>query len=139
MHGRAARHRLALRHISRTRIKCFARSETLCWFYMRIDKPIILLVDDSTTDATLMQAACKKAGFPPSLQIARDGVEAIAFLAGEDCYADRNQFPLPTVVLLDLNMPRKNGFEVLAWVRKHTALKRLPIFILSASTRTVDV
>lgn len=106
---------------------------------MRNDPPILLLAEDSETDTLLMKSACRKAGFTNPLQTVKDGVEAMNYLAGEAPYTDRYQFPLPTVLLLDLNMPRKNGFEVLAWVRQHPALKRLPIFVLSSSERVVDV
>jgi DNA-binding response OmpR family regulator len=99
----------------------------------------ILLVDDSENDLFLMRAAFKKAGFDTSLQEVHNGEEAIAYLKGDDPYSDRTQFPLPAVMLLDLNMPMKNGFDVLAWVRSQAGLKRLSIIILSASMRTEDV
>jgi CheY-like chemotaxis protein len=106
---------------------------------MKRDEPIILLVDDSHTDTKLMQAAWKQAECANSLQVAPDGVAAVAYLAGDGPYSDRHQHPLPAVMLLDLNMPGKNGFEVLAWVRQQSAFKRLPVFVLSASSRTADV
>jgi CheY-like chemotaxis protein len=99
----------------------------------------ILLVDDSENDLYLMRAAFKKAEFNNPLQEAHNGEEAIAYLKGEGPFSDRHKFPLPTVMLLDLNMPMKNGFDVLAWVRTQPALKRLTIIILSASMRTEDV
>jgi response regulator RpfG family c-di-GMP phosphodiesterase len=74
----------------------------------------ILLVDDSEDDIALMRRAFKKAEFNSPIQEVHNGEEAIAYLKGEGAYSDRNQFPLPAIVLLDLNMPMKNGFEVLA-------------------------
>jgi len=99
----------------------------------------ILLVDDSENDIFLMRAAFKKAEFNISLQEAHNGEEAIAYLKGEGIYSDRNKYPLPSVMLLDLNMPMKNGFDVLSWVRTQPAFKRLSIIILTASSRPEDV
>jgi CheY-like chemotaxis protein len=105
-----------------------------------MDKPqTILLVDDSENDLMLMRVAFEKAKSNISLQEVRNGEEAIAYLKGEGPYGDRNKFPLPIVMLLDLNMPKKNGFDVLAWVRAQPVLKRLAIIILTASMRSEDV
>jgi len=99
----------------------------------------ILLVDDSESDIFLVRTAFRKAKFDTCLQQAGNGAEAIAYLSGEGPYGDRHRFPLPKVMLLDLNMPMKNGFEVLAWVRAQPGLKRLTIIILTASLRMEDV
>jgi CheY-like chemotaxis protein len=103
------------------------------------ERETILLVDDSENDLFLMRKAFKKAEFKSPLQEVRNGEEAIAYLKGEGPYGDRNKFPLPTVMLLDLNMPKKNGFDVLAWVRAQPVLKRMAIIILTASKRSEDV
>src|ERR1035437_6388953 len=102
-------------------------------------KPTILLVDDSDNDRFLMRGAFKIAKCAILLQEVHNGEEAIAYLKGIGPYCDRNTYPLPTVMLLDLNMPKKNGFEVLAWVRAQPLLKTLAISVLSASTRMDDV
>lgn len=99
----------------------------------------ILLVDDSENDLILMRAAFKQVASNSALQEVRNGEEAMAYLKGEGRYRDRSQFPLPTVMLMDLNMPMKNGFEVLAWVRAQPVLKRLTTIVLTASTRGEDV
>ena len=99
----------------------------------------ILLVDDSENDLFLMHLAFKKASCSAPLQEVRNGEEAIAYLSGDGLYADRNKFPLPTMMILDLNMPKKDGFDVLVWVRAQPILKRLAIIILTASTRAADV
>jgi Response regulators consisting of a CheY-like receiver domain and a winged-helix DNA-binding domain len=99
----------------------------------------ILLVDDSENDRLLMRAAFKKAGFDIPVQEARNGEEAIAYLQGAAPYSDRGRFPLPTVMLMDLNMPMKNGFDILAWVRNEPGLKRLSVIVLTASMRAEDV
>lgn len=99
----------------------------------------ILLVDDNDDDAFLMESLFRKLQIPNPLQRAIDGEEAIAYFEGTGRYADRRRFPLPIVVLLDLNMPRRNGFEVLAWLRAHDQFKGITVHILSASMRQVDV
>lgn len=103
------------------------------------EKQTILLVDDSENDLFLMRQAFKKADFNIALQEVHNGEEAIAYLKGDVPYDDRKQFPLPTVMLMDINMPMKNGFEVLMWVRAQAGLKRLSIILLSASMRMQDV
>lgn len=106
---------------------------------MTTTDPIILLVDDSPNDAMLMRTVFQRAGFMQPLQYAVDGDDAIAYLRGDGRYADRNRFPLPTTVLMDLNMPRKDGFEVLDWIRHQPTLRRLRVYILSASSRPQDI
>ncbi len=106
---------------------------------MLTEDPVILLVDDSENDALLMCTVFDRAGLGQPLRFARDGDQAIAYLRGDGVYRDRAQFPLPTVMLLDLNMPGKNGFDVLRWVRQEPALKRLCVYVLSASSREEDI
>ena len=106
---------------------------------MIIDNPTILVVDDDDCATTLVTTVFERAGLVQPLQFARDGAEAIAYLTGEGIYADRTQYPLPAVMLLDLNMPRKNGFEVLAWLRQQPTLKRLHVYVLSASSQPEDI
>lgn len=103
------------------------------------DKQTILLVDDNEDDLTMLRIAFKKAEFNVALQEVHEGVEAISYLNGDTIYADRNKFPLPAVVLLDLNMPRKTGFQVLEWVRNQELFKSTSVIILSASMRADDV
>ena len=116
-----------------------ASIETLTVWQFMNEKQTILLVDDSENDLMLMREAFNMAKCSHPLQEVRNGEEAIAYLKGEGPYCDRNKFPLPIIMLLDLNMPKKNGFDVLAWVRAQPALKRLAICILTASARNEDV
>ena len=106
---------------------------------MIIEDPVILLVDDCENDVLLMCTVFERAGLGQPLRFARDGEQAVAYLSGEGVYGDRIKFPLPAAMLLDLNMPGKNGFEVLAWIRAQPGLKRLPVYVLSASSRPEDI
>jgi CheY-like chemotaxis protein len=99
----------------------------------------ILFVDDCENDRFLMRVAFEKAGFDIARQEVRDGAEAISYLNGEGIFSDREKYPLPSVMLLDLNMPLKNGFEVLAWVRAHPTFASLPAIVMTASMRPEDV
>ncbi len=99
----------------------------------------ILLADDSEDDLLLTRIAFQKAGVENPLREVHNGEEAIAYLKGEAPFNDRQQFPLPMILLMDLNMPRKNGFDVLSWLRAQKGLKRLTVIIFSASMRPEDV
>ena len=75
----------------------------------------VLIAEDDQNDLVFMRMAFGQAGMPNPVQTVRDGGEAIAYLAGRGIYADRDQYPFPTLMLLDLKMPCKDGFDVLAW------------------------
>lgn len=99
----------------------------------------ILLAEDNDDDAFLMCRAFRKAHLLNPLVRVRGGEEALAYLKGEGCYANRDRFPLPFLLLLDLKMPRVNGFDVLRWVRDQPELKRLLIVVLTSSTSEPDM
>jgi CheY-like chemotaxis protein len=100
---------------------------------------VVLVVDDDSDDIELMRLAFEKAGAPCGLMSAADGSEAIRYLSGEGKYADRKAYPMPLLVLLDLNMPRMNGFDVLAWIQKN-ANSQFPLVItLSYSHLESDI
>jgi CheY-like chemotaxis protein len=101
--------------------------------------PSVLLVDDSKDDVFLMRAAFRKAGFDVPLLAVHGGAEAIAYLKGDHPYSDRVQCPLPGLMLLDLNMPMKNGCDVLSWVRSQPRLKRLSVIVLTSSALPEDI
>jgi len=96
----------------------------------------ILLVDDNPADVRLTIEALKKAKLNNHLSIAEDGVEAMAFLRREGPYQGA---PRPDLVLLDLNMPRKNGREVLEEVKSDEDLKTIPVVVLTCSDAEQDV
>ena len=99
----------------------------------------ILMVDDSQDDLFLLRECFAQAKCKHPLQEVHNGEEAIAYLNGDGPYADRSKFPLPIAMLLDLNMPKKSGFDVLVWLRAQPGIKRLPVYILTASNRAEDV
>ena len=99
----------------------------------------ILLAEDSPDDALLIQRAFRKANLAYPVQVVRDGEEAVAYLSGAAPYDDRGQFPLPVFMLLDLKLPRRSGLEVLAWLRQESAVRRLPVVVLTSSREAVDV
>jgi len=99
----------------------------------------VLLVEDNPDDIDLVRHAFRKAGIAASLQVADDGDKAIAYLGGEGAYADRVLHPQPRLLLLDLKLPRRSGFEVLAWVRANEATKHLPVVVLTSSEQDADV
>jgi len=94
--------------------------------------PDILLIEDNPGDVRLTQEAFRAAEFDVHLHIAMDGVEAIEFLRDGDS-------PGPDLVLLDLNLPRKDGIDVLAEIRNDAELRHLPVLVLSGSTAREDV
>ncbi|MEO6034386.1 MAG: response regulator [Verrucomicrobiota bacterium] len=99
----------------------------------------VLTVDDSGDDTLLFQRACRKSGTLFNLQTVNDGQHAIDYLSGNDVFADRQQYPLPSLLLLDLKMPGKNGFEVLEWVRDQNNSKDLPVVIFTSSDNHGDI
>jgi CheY-like chemotaxis protein len=102
-------------------------------------EPLTLLAEDDDNDVYFFQRALEQAQIVHPLRRVTDGEEAIEYLRGEGKYANRDEFPLPTVLLLDLKMPRRNGFEVIEWVRSQPLLRRLPIVVLSSSRADPDV
>ncbi len=99
----------------------------------------ILLAEDDSNDALLIQRAFEKAGMGRMLRTVSDGEQAIDYLRGHGKYADREHFPTPFMVLLDLKMPGTDGFEVLQWIRNEPALKRLLVVVLTSSNFQPDV
>ena len=92
----------------------------------------ILLVEDNRGDADLVRLALEENKIRTNLHVVSDGIEAMAFLRKEGTYADA---PRPDVMLLDLNLPRKDGREVLAEVKSDDSLKRIPVVVLTTSTQ----
>jgi CheY-like chemotaxis protein len=96
------------------------------------DTPI-LLVEDNQDDIELLQRAFQRAGVRNPLEVATNGDAAI------DALRDRGRDAMPFLVLLDLKLPRRSGFEVLAWIRENGATRRLPVVVLTSSRQSSDV
>jgi len=99
----------------------------------------ILEVEDDKNEAFLLRYAFEQAGITDAVHVATDGQMAIEYLAGSPPFADRLEYPLPKLVILDLNLPRKNGLEVLEWIRQQPVLKRLVIILFTSSCFPADV
>lgn len=99
----------------------------------------ILQVEDDENDIFFLQHAFQTVGIANPLQVARDGQEAIEYLAGQGEYADRKRYPLPCLVILDLKMPRKGGMEVLEWLRNQSSLRHVPVIVFTSSARPDDI
>lgn len=99
----------------------------------------ILLVEDDPNDVLLLRRAFRGVGLPEPGQVISDGEQAIAYLGGASEYADRELYPLPTLLLLDLKLPRRSGFEVLKWLREQQGTSRLPVVVLTSSRERDDV
>ncbi len=96
----------------------------------------ILLVEDSPADVRLTREALKEAKVVNALHVVKDGVAALAFLRREGKYADS---PRPNLILLDLNLPKKDGREVLAEIKEDQDLKRIPVVVLTTSRAEEDI
>jgi two-component system, chemotaxis family, response regulator Rcp1 len=104
---------------------------------MAAKQPIeILLVEDNAGDIRLAVEAFKDAQLPNHVSVVRDGEEALAFLRKQGDYSDA---PRPEFILLDLNMPKKDGREVLREVKTDAALKTIPIIVLTTSVAPIDI
>src|ERR1051325_11431606 len=99
------------------------------------DNSVILLAEDREDDVLLIRRAFKKAHLLNPLHVVHDGEEAIAYLKGEGQYANRAEYPLPALLLLDLKMPRRDGFDVLTWIRQEPGLSALRVVVRSEERR----
>ena len=103
------------------------------------EEKLILLVEDNDDDAELANMAFRKAKIANPVQRARDGVEALDYLLGRGAYNERDVSDTPAVVLLDLNLPKLSGLEVLKAVRADQRTRHLPIVVLTSSSEERDI
>ncbi len=96
----------------------------------------LLLVEDNPGDVRITQEALRQDHFAHHLHVVRDGVEALEFLRGKGKYADA---PRPHIILLDLNLPRMNGKELLAQIKSDPSLRRIPVMVLTTSNAEQDL
>jgi CheY-like chemotaxis protein len=99
----------------------------------------ILLAEDDENDIFLMGRAFDRAGIPNPLFVVHNGQEAVDYLSGKGQYAQRDKFPLPALLLLDLKMPWMDGFDVLAWLRTQPQFDALPVVVLTSSKLQADI
>lgn len=101
---------------------------------------LVLLIEDDPADVRLIQRAFRKLQVPVPMLRLTNGDDAVAYLSGNAPYENRAAYPMPNVLLLDIKLPRRSGFEVLEWVRRQKSnLRRLPIVMLTSSRHAADV
>jgi CheY-like chemotaxis protein len=109
------------------------------YYMMQMTNKCVLQVEDEEADIFLLRHVFKQAGIVGQLRVVTDGQMAIDYLAGTGVYANREEYPLPCLVLLDLKLPRKSGLEVLEWIRQQPGLRSLVVVPFSASSLSADV
>lgn len=106
---------------------------------MERDTFAVLLVEDNPDDVLLIQRAFRNGKVVNPLKVVTDGEQAVEYLAGRGRFADRSDNPLPSLMLLDLKLPRMSGLEVLEWLRGQPILKRLRVVVLTSSKEPKDI
>src|SRR5436190_1114697 len=99
---------------------------------------VVLSVDDNDVDGALLERAFKRTSIPARLFRVSEGPQAMAYLSGDGIYQDRENYPLPDLVLLDLAMPKMSGIEVLKWIRDQPQVKRTKVLIFTSSEKPED-
>ena len=103
------------------------------------DLSTILLIEDNPDDVELVTHAFRKAEIPNPLIVVDDGDKAIDYLKSRAAYSDRAKYPLPGLILLDLKLPRRSGFEVLEAIRAIEETRRTPVVVLTSSNQETDI
>jgi CheY-like chemotaxis protein len=104
-----------------------------------MDTSCILQVEDEANDVFLLQRAFLEEGIQSQVKVATDGQMAIDYLAGSGPFANRSKFPLPSIMLLDLKLPRRSGREVLEWLRLQPALRRIVVIVFTGAQYVGDI
>ena len=99
----------------------------------------VLLVEDDPDDAELIAHAFRKAGIGNPMIVVDDGEKAMDYFHGRSAYADRRRFPIPSLILLDLKLPRRSGFEIREAVRANEPTRRIPVVVLTSSNQEHDI
>lgn len=105
---------------------------------MELKPQIVLSVDDNDVDGALLERAFKRTSIPARLYRVSEGPQALAYLSGDGIYRDRDSYPLPDLVLLDLAMPKMSGVDVLKWIRTQTVVKKTRVLIFTSSEKPED-
>ena len=103
------------------------------------NRALILHIENDADDVFLMQRAFKKAGHLNPVASVENGEQGVAYLTGNGRFANRDDYPLPAVILLDWNMPLMSGADFLRWIRGQATLKRLPVVVLTSSNNDADM
>lgn len=96
-------------------------------------RKVLLLAEDNSDDVLIFQVAFRRATLPYDIYVVRDGQQLVDYLSGNGEYSDRQRFPFPDLLVLDLKMPIKSGFEVLEWMRTHPEASKVRTIVLSSS------
>ncbi len=104
-----------------------------------MDGKFILIVEDNPDDEEMTLKSLQRAGLANDVQVVRDGVEALDFLFGTGAFAGRDTGRMPTVVLLDLKLPKLNGIDVLKRMRQQDTTRNIPVVILTSSSEDEDM
>jgi len=99
----------------------------------------VLIAEDNEDDAFLLEHAFRNIGLQNPIQIVSDGEQVIRYLRGDGKFSDRQQFPFPSILFLDIKMPKMTGFDVLEWIRDHPDCHLMPTMIFSTSSHESDV
>ena len=100
---------------------------------------IYLIAEDDPDTQLLIQRAFKQGDLAAPIHFVDDGEQTIEYLAGRGQFSDRSRYPLPAILLLDLKMPFKDGFDVLRWIRAHPSFRKLVVIMFSGSSLERDV
>lgn len=103
-----------------------------------VEEAALLVVEDDPDALLLLKRAFRKVGLEAPLHVVTDGEAAMAYLAGDGAFGDRQAHPLPCIILLNLKLPRKSGLEVLEWMRGRPQLRRIPVIIVTTSDEDSD-
>jgi CheY-like chemotaxis protein len=98
-----------------------------------------LIAEDSEADIFFLLRAFAASKVKNPIHVVRTGGEAIQYLSGDGKYASRSNYPMPSIVMLDLKMPGVDGFDVLRWIRRQPSLKSLPVIVLTSSEHIFDI
>ena len=104
-----------------------------------MDDMMVLIVEDNPDDEEMTLRSLSQAGLANDVEVVRDGVEALDFLFGTGGFAGRDTSRMPTVVLLDLKLPKLNGIDVLNRMRKDERTRSIPVVILTSSSEDEDM
>jgi CheY-like chemotaxis protein len=125
--------------LCRSRVGAVGAGRAGMTFMVARSDPVILVAEDNDGDVVMLRRAFQHLGVTAPLQFVADGEETVAYLKGTGKFANRDEYPLPDILLLDLKMPRLNGLEFLEWWRKQPSLSAIRIVVLTTSEEIRDV